>query len=96
MSLRYTTFHRVLHRPNLFLGCDRELVLIMLLLCIALIATSGNVFAMLFGCSVIFIGLPTLRKMALADPGMRKIYLRQLKYLGFYPARSRAFRIDQK
>jgi type IV secretion system protein VirB3 len=32
--------------------------------------------------------------MAKADPQMSKVYLRQLQYQAYYPARSRPFRVD--
>lgn len=39
-----------------------------------------------FGCIGIF------RQMAKADPQMSRVYLRQLRYRGYYPARSRPYR----
>ena len=35
-----------------------------------------------------------LRRMGRADPMMSKVYLRQVKYAGYYPARSRHWRED--
>jgi len=39
-----------------------------------------------FGCIGIF------RQVAKADPQMSRVYLRQLRYRGYYPARSRPYR----
>ncbi len=39
-----------------------------------------------FGCIGIF------RQVAKADPLMSRVYMRQLKYQGYYPARSRPYR----
>jgi type IV secretion system protein VirB3 len=39
-----------------------------------------------FGCIGIF------RQVAKADPQMSRVYLRQLKYRGYYPPRSRPYR----
>ena len=39
-----------------------------------------------FGCIGIF------RQVAKADPQMSRVYLRQIKYRGYYPARSRPYR----
>ena len=39
-----------------------------------------------FGCIGIF------RQVAKADPQMSRVYMRQLKYRGYYPARSRPYR----
>ena len=94
MSLRRTPFHRVLHRPSLFLGGERELVLMTAIIAGALAVTGQNapsfVVATLlwFGCIGIF------RAMAKADPQMSKVYLRQLKFRGYYPARSRPYRTE--
>ena len=94
-ELRYTAFHRVLHRPNLIMGCDRELVLVLLLLCTGTLVTAQNMVATMASIVIVMFGVPLLRKMAKADPKMRQIYIRQLKYQSFYPARSRAFRKDR-
>lgn len=94
MSLRRTPFHRVLHRPSLFLGGERELVLMTAIVAGALAVTGQNapscvIAALLwFGCIGIF------RAMAKTDPQMSKVYLRQLRYRGYYPARSRPYRTE--
>ena len=91
MSLRRTPFRRVLHRPNLFLGGERELTLSTAVVAVALAVTGQNlvalgVAALLWsGCIGVF------RAMAKADPQMSRVYVRQLRYRGYYPARSRPY-----
>ena len=91
MSLRRTPFRRVLHRPNLFLGGERELTLSTAVVAVALAVTGQNLIALgvaallWSGCIGVF------RAMAKADPQMSRVYVRQLRYRGYYPARSRPY-----
>ncbi len=91
MSLRRTPFRRVLHRANLFLGGERELTLSTAVVAVALAVTGQNlvalgVAALLWsGCIGVF------RAMAKSDPQMSRVYARQLRYRGYYPARSRPY-----
>jgi type IV secretion system protein TrbD len=92
MSLRHLPFHRVLHRPNLFLGGEREPALLTLLVAGGLAVSGMNTVSFLVGAALWFSAIPLLRWMAKADPHMSKIYLRHIKYRGYYPARSRPYR----
>jgi len=59
------------------------------------LAISGmNTVSFLVGDALWFSAIPVLRWMAKADPQMTKVYLRQIKYRGYYPARSRPFRTE--
>ena len=95
MSLRRTPFFRVLHRPRLFLGGEREPTLIMAIVAAGLAVSGQNLVTcavagvLWFGCIGIF------RQVAKADPQMSRVYKRQLKYRGYYPARSRPYRDAQ-
>jgi type IV secretion system protein VirB3 len=92
VSLRHLPFHRVLHRPSLFLGGEREPALMTLIIAGGLAVAGMNTVSFLVGGALWFSAIPTLRWMAKADPQMTKVYLRQLRYRGYYPARSRPFR----
>jgi len=92
MSLRHMPFHRVLHRPNLFLGGEREPALLTLLVAGGLAVSGMNTVSFLVGAALWFSAIPVLRWMAKADPHMSKIYLRHIRYRGYYPARSRPYR----
>lgn len=96
MSLRRTPFFRVLHRPRLFLGGEREPTLMMAIVAAGLAVSGQNIVTLIvaavlwFGCIGIF------RQVAKADPQMSRVYLRQIKYRGYYPPRSRPYRDDEK
>jgi type IV secretory pathway TrbD component len=92
--LRRTPVYRALTRPNLFLGGERELVLITAIVCAGVAASGVNIVAAAVGLTVWLLCIGVFRMMAKADPRMSKVYLRQLKYRPYYPARSRPFRRD--
>jgi type IV secretory pathway TrbD component len=92
VSLRRLTFHRVLHRPSLFLGGEREPVLVTAIVAGGVAVSGMNTVSFLVGTVVWFGSIPLFRWMAKADPQMTKVYLRQLRYRGYYPARSRPWR----
>jgi type IV secretory pathway TrbD component len=93
-ELRRTAFHRALHRPHLFLGGERELVMTTALLAGGLALSAQNGVATAVSAAVWFGLIALLRMMAKADPQMSRVYLRQLRYQAYYPARSRPFRTD--
>jgi type IV secretion system protein TrbD len=92
MSLRQSPIHRSGIRPHLLLGGDRELVLFSGLLAGALTVTSFQWVAIVAGVVIWIASLFLLRQMAKADPRMRDVYMRQLLYRRYYPARSRPYR----
>lgn len=92
MELRKVPIRRVMHRDNLFLGGDRELVLFCGAVAFALVFTAQEVRAGIIGVSLWVAVLYLLRLMAKADPKLRLVYLRQLIYKAYYPARSTPWR----
>jgi type IV secretion system protein VirB3 len=93
-ELRCVPVHRALHRPNLLLGGERELVLMTAVACVGIAVSAVNLVALGVGLLIWLVCIGVLRMMAKADPQMRKVYLRQLNYSAYYPARSRPFRRD--
>lgn len=93
-QLRRTILHRALHRPNLLMGGERELVMFSMLIAGGLSFTAMNLPAILFGVTLWGFSLWGLRLMAKADPQMSAVYRRQLRYVGYYPARSTPFRTE--
>jgi type IV secretion system protein TrbD len=87
-SLRYTPFYRALHRPNLFLGGERELVMCTGILCAGLVISSQNWPATIIGLSIWCASLGIFRMMAKIDPHLVTVYLRHLKYQDYYCPRS--------
>lgn len=94
MSLRRLAFHRVLHRENLFLGGEREPALMTAIIAGGLAVSGMNAVSFVVGSVLWFAALPALRWMAKADPQMTRVYLRHLRYRGYYPARSRPWRTE--
>jgi len=93
-ELRRTALYRALNRPNLFLGGEREPVMITAVVCFGLPAASLNLPAAAIGLGLWVFLTGLLRMMAKADAHMSRIYLRQLNYAAYYPARARASRKD--
>lgn len=87
--LRHTTIYRALHRPNLLMGGERVPVLMLILTTSGLAITSMNVVAILVSAFLWVAGIFYLRMMAKSDPFMISIYLRSIKYKGYYFPRSR-------
>jgi type IV secretory pathway TrbD component len=96
MALRATPIHRAGNRPRLFLGGDRELVMFSGVLSGALILTAQDLRATIFGMGLWFGSLFVLRRMAKADPQLRDVYLRSLRYRAYYPAQSTPFRRSRR
>lgn len=90
--IRHTAIPRVLHRPNLILGGERDLVLVALMTTAGVAAVSANVIAACIALSPWFAIAPLLRKMAKADPQMSRLFIRYRRFRGYYPARSRPYR----
>ena len=57
------------------------------------LAVSGQNLVTLAVAAVLWFGsIGIFRQIAKADPQMSQVYLRQLKYQGYYPPRSRPYR----
>ncbi|MEP6539030.1 MAG: conjugal transfer protein TrbD [Bryobacteraceae bacterium] len=85
---REILIHQSANRPNLLLGGDRELVLITVMI------TGGLAFSLAswwgIGLAVmLWIGsIAALQRMGKADPLLRQVYLRHIRYVAFYFAKS--------
>ena len=92
MTLRTIPIRRAGNRINLFMGGDRELVMFTGLIAAALIFSAQELKATIYGIILWICSLYLLRLMAKADPQMRRVYWRSLRYKRFYPAQSTPFR----
>jgi type IV secretion system protein VirB3 len=90
MPLRRLPIYRSLSRPQLLLGAERELVLVLGMLAAILVFAAQTLVAVLAGSALWLAGVCLLRRMAKADPFMSRVYLRHIRYRAYYPARSRA------
>jgi type IV secretion system protein VirB3 len=92
MGLRTIPIRRAGNRSNLFLGGDRELVMVAGLLSFTLIVAAQDGTATLAGITLWCVALYLCRLMAKRDPKLRSVYLRHRLYRRYYPARSTPFR----
>lgn len=93
-QLRRTVLHRALHRPNLLMGGERELVMFSMLISGGLIASALNLPSLIVGSVIWGCSIGLLRMMAKSDPYMSSVYQRQLRYAAFYAPRSTAHRTE--
>jgi type IV secretory pathway TrbD component len=88
-ELETTPLYRVLSRPPLLLGGERELVIPTGILCLIIIYKWFCLPATGIALSVWFFAIWIYRKMAKADPLAFKIYVRHnMRFRRYYPARS--------
>ena|SRR2546422_11158335 len=76
------------NRPNLILGGDRELVLFAGLTAACLAFTLTSVTGIVMGLTFWLGSVAVLSRMGKADPMLRHVYLRHLRYKSFYAAKS--------
>ncbi len=88
--------HKFSFRPNLVMGCDRELIMFSGLMAFSLAFTAMSLLAAIYGACLWIVSLFFLRLMAKADPKMRHVYLRHIRYKHYYPARSTPFRVNTR
>ncbi len=84
--------HKSLLRSHTFLGCDRELC--MLLIVISIIIALTNLSKESFVLAILFFlsGFLLLRIMAKSDILLRKIYIRYQRYASIYIAQAHSYK----
>lgn len=91
---REIPIHQAANRPNTLLGADRELVLVTIMIAFGMgfsLATWwGVVLAALFWIGAVGV----LQRMGKADPLLRQVYLRHIRYGDWYPAKSGIYSIS--
>src|SRR5580700_4650373 len=85
---RETVIHQSANRPHLILGGDRELVLFAGLTAVCLAFTVATWWGVLIGIIFWLAAIAVLARMGKADPLLRHVYLRHIRYRAFYPAKS--------
>jgi type IV secretion system protein VirB3 len=66
------------------MGADRELVLLAGLASVILIFVVLTLYSALFGMAIWIVVIAALRMMAKADPLMRQVYVRHMRYRAHY------------
>src|SRR6476469_650096 len=85
---REVVIHQSANRPNLLLGGDRELVLMTVMIAAGLAFSLASCWGIV-SAVVFWLGsVAALQRMGKADPLLRHMYLRHIRYLSFYPAKS--------
>jgi type IV secretion system protein VirB3 len=85
---RETLIHQSANRPHLILGGDRELVLFAGLTAACLAFTLASLVGIVVGLVFWLASVAVLSRMGKADPMLRHVYLRHLRYKPFYLAKS--------
>ena len=85
---REILIHQSANRPNLLLGGDRELVLLAAMLSASLIFVIASWWGILSGALLWIVAVGVCQRMGKADPLLRRVYLRHVKYQPFYRAKS--------
>src|SRR5215469_14223957 len=84
---REIPIHQSGNRPHLILGGDRELVLFAGLTSACLAFTLASLIGILLGLVLWFTSVAVLSRMGKADPMLRHVYVRHLRYRAFYLAK---------
>jgi type IV secretion system protein VirB3 len=88
---REALIHPSMNRPNQLLGGDRELVLLTLLVSVSLAFSLATLWGALLALGFWIGGIAILQRMGKADPMLRQVYTRHIRYRSFYPAKSGMF-----
>jgi len=92
MMGRKIPIFKSLNQRNLIFGCERELVLSIGLFAVALVFVGQSITTLILGPSIWFISVFFMRKMAVNDPELSKVFIRHIRQQIFYPAQSRPWR----
>lgn len=85
---REIVIHPSANRPHLLLGGDRELVISCGVAAAALAFLISTWWSFLGGLCIWLVSVAVLARMGKADPMLRHVYLKHVRYAAFYPAKS--------
>lgn len=84
---RQAPVRKSLNRQATLLGVERIPAAFLILVCSVLIFSGMTLVTVTLGIIIFFVGMYSLRQMAIAHPQMTKVFPRNIKYRSFYPAR---------
>ena len=87
-KLQINTVRKSLLTPMMFMGGERELSLMLILISVVLVVLIQTWTALFLGSALYVCAMPLLRIMGKKDPQMSKVYQRSLAYQSYYPAAS--------
>jgi len=85
---RVVPIHQSAHRPAQIRGCDRVLILAALFAAFCLAFSLLTVWGFAVSAALWSGVVAVLRRMGKADPLLRQVYIRHLRYREWYPAKS--------
>jgi type IV secretory pathway TrbD component len=85
---REIVIHQSANRPNQLLGGDRELVLVTILVSVSLAFSLATLWGVAVAVAFWIGAVAVLQRMGKADPMLRHVYMRHIRYRPFYPAKS--------
>ena len=85
---REMIIHQSANRPNQLLGGDRELVLVMIMIAGGLAFSLASWWGIVLAVVLWIFSIAALQRMGKADPLLRPVYLRHIRYTTFYAAKS--------
>jgi type IV secretory pathway TrbD component len=85
---REIVIHQSANRPNQILGGDREMVLVSILIAVSLAFSLASFWGIALSVVLWISAVAVLQRMGKADPAMRQVYMRHIRYRSFYPAKS--------
>ena len=85
---RETVIHQSANRPVQLLGGDRELVLCSILIAVTVAFCLSKWWGLLVSMAFWVAAIAVLQRMGKADPLLRHVYVRHIRYRPFYPAKS--------
>lgn len=85
---REVLFHQSINRPNLMMGCDRELFLMSSIICGVMAFSIMTLWGVMLAAVIWPCAVWSLSRMAKADPIMRKVWRKHVQYKPYYPAKS--------
>jgi len=87
-ELKPNVVRKSLLTPILFMGGERELSLMVIMVSVVMIIFVQTWTAFFSGIVLWFVAMPLLRAMAKKDTQMSQVYKRSLNYQTYYPASS--------
>lgn len=93
-ELHSAPFFSACNRPDLMLGCDRRLVILLFSTVGSLLMSSFSLACVIFSAMIFFGALRLFRKMAKADAKLFDVYQRHIRYRRYYAANSDPWKVN--
>lgn len=91
MQLNTIPIYSALNKPNLFLGGEREWMMISFVIAFLVFYVNPGFLNFILSLAIWLFLSAALRMMAKKDPRMTKIYARHIRYQKYYRANASAF-----